>query len=55
MAYVSTAVTAGWLREPDSDIPLSGAAFADRITELIEAAANKPDTLIDCLRGHTDH
>ncbi|MFH9090452.1 hypothetical protein [Streptomyces sp. NPDC017673] len=43
MAYVSTAVTAGWLREPDSDIPLPGPDFADRITQLLEAAANKPD------------
>ncbi len=43
MDYVSTAVTAGWLREPDSDIPLPGSDFADRITQLLEAAANKPD------------
>ncbi|MFJ4950815.1 hypothetical protein [Streptomyces sp. NPDC088760] len=43
MAYVSTAVTAGWLREPDFDIPLPGPDFADRITELLAAAANKPD------------
>ncbi|MGV9758627.1 hypothetical protein ACWDUC_22745 [Streptomyces tricolor] len=43
MGYVSTAVTAGWLREPDSDIPLPGPDFADRITALFEAAANRPD------------
>ncbi|WP_225827129.1 hypothetical protein [Streptomyces naphthomycinicus] len=43
MAYVTTAVTAGWLREPDSDIPLPGPDFADRITALLEASADKPD------------
>ncbi|MFC9285841.1 hypothetical protein [Streptomyces sp. NPDC057052] len=43
MTYVSTAVTAGWLREPDSDIPLPGPDFAQRITALLEAAADKPD------------
>lgn len=43
MSYASTAVTAGWLREPDSDIPLPGPDFADRITALFEAAANRPD------------
>ncbi|WP_432154840.1 hypothetical protein [Streptomyces tricolor] len=43
MTYVSTAVTAGWLREPDSDIPLPGPDFADRITALFETAANRPD------------
>ncbi|MBL1109330.1 hypothetical protein JK361_32875 [Streptomyces sp. 5-8] len=43
MTYVTTAVTAGWLREPDSDIPLPGPDFADRITALFKAAEKTPD------------
>ena len=43
MAYVSTAVTAGWLREPDTDIPLPGPDFARRITALLDGASNSPD------------
>ncbi|GAA3185213.1 hypothetical protein GCM10010451_38040 [Streptomyces virens] len=43
ITYVTTAVTAGWLREPDSDIPLPGPDFARRIAALLEAAADKPD------------
>ncbi|MFF9244773.1 hypothetical protein ACF1AY_35540 [Streptomyces sp. NPDC014776] len=43
MTYVSTAVTAGWLREPDSDIPVPGPEFAQRVTELVDTATDKPD------------
>ncbi|HEY9327020.1 MAG TPA: hypothetical protein VIS09_02075 [Streptomyces sp.] len=35
MAYVPTAVAAGYLREPDMDLPLPGDDFADRISTLL--------------------
>ncbi|MFE3270967.1 hypothetical protein [Streptomyces sp. NPDC059215] len=37
MAYIPTAVTAGYLREPDSELPLPGKEFARRITTLLAA------------------
>ncbi|MGW7260697.1 hypothetical protein [Streptomyces sp. NPDC054834] len=43
MAFVPTAVTVGWLREPEMDLPLPGPEFARRINALVAAAANRPD------------
>lgn len=38
MAYVPTAVAAGYLREPDMDLPLPGHDFADKISALLTTA-----------------
>ncbi|WP_369162019.1 hypothetical protein [Streptomyces sp. R02] len=38
MAYTPTAVTAGYLREPDTELPLPGHEFARRINSLLAAA-----------------
>ncbi|MGK5693286.1 hypothetical protein ACSNOJ_10345 [Streptomyces sp. URMC 128] len=38
MAYIPTAVTAGYLREPDTELPLPGREFARRINSLLTAA-----------------
>ncbi|MER7901105.1 hypothetical protein ABTX62_34835 [Streptomyces sp. NPDC096046] len=43
MAYVPTAVAAGYLREPDSELPLPGHEFARRINRL-RTAADRPST-----------
>ncbi|MDX5571000.1 hypothetical protein PYK79_57540, partial [Streptomyces sp. ID05-04B] len=43
MAYIPMAVTAGYLREPDTELPLPGIEFARRITSLL-AAADHPHT-----------
>ncbi|MEU3862740.1 hypothetical protein AB0F03_36460 [Streptomyces sp. NPDC028722] len=43
MAYVPTAVTVGYLREPDMELPLPGHDFAERIKGLLAAAASRPD------------
>ncbi|MFE2581295.1 hypothetical protein [Streptomyces sp. NPDC059378] len=43
MAYIPTAVTAGYLREPDSELPLPGREFARRINALL-AAVDRPHT-----------
>ncbi|MFE4626517.1 hypothetical protein [Streptomyces mirabilis] len=43
MAYIPTAVTAGYLREPDSELPLPGHEFARRINALL-AAVDRPHT-----------
>ncbi|MGA5278731.1 hypothetical protein ACPCKL_34285 [Streptomyces cellulosae] len=43
MAYVSAAVTAGYLREPDTELPLPGDEFARRINYLL-AATDRPHT-----------
>ncbi|MEU7337338.1 hypothetical protein [Streptomyces sp. NPDC007074] len=37
MAYIPTAVTTGYLREPDSELPLPGQEFARRINALLAA------------------
>jgi hypothetical protein len=42
MAYVPLAVAAGYLRQPDVELPLPGAGFARKIRALLAAAANKP-------------
>ncbi len=41
MAYMPTAVTAGYLREPDTELPLPGHEFARRIDYFL-AAADRP-------------
>ncbi|MER7966784.1 hypothetical protein [Streptomyces ardesiacus] len=41
MAYIPTAVTAGYLREPDSELPLPGHEFARRINTLL-ARTDRP-------------
>ncbi|MGA5515423.1 hypothetical protein ACPCK2_04030 [Streptomyces pseudogriseolus] len=38
MAYTPTAVTAGYLCEPDTELPLPGHEFARRINSLLAAA-----------------
>lgn len=38
MAYIPAAVTAGYLREPDTELPLPGHEFARRINSLLAAA-----------------
>jgi hypothetical protein len=43
MAYIPAAVTAGYLREPDTELPLPGNEFARRINGLL-AATDRPHT-----------
>ncbi|MEW2615008.1 hypothetical protein AB0937_33470 [Streptomyces sp. NPDC047880] len=43
MAYIPTAVAAGYLREPDTELPLPGHEFARRINSLL-TAADHPST-----------
>ncbi|MET8102265.1 hypothetical protein ABZV29_38445 [Streptomyces sp. NPDC005236] len=43
MAYIPTAVTAGYLREPDTELPLPGREFARRVNTLL-AAVDRPHT-----------
>ncbi|MEU5396069.1 hypothetical protein [Streptomyces tibetensis] len=43
MAYIPTAVAAGYLREPDAELPLPGHEFARRINSLL-TAADHPST-----------
>ncbi|MGV9902404.1 hypothetical protein ACWDU8_07950 [Streptomyces sp. NPDC003388] len=43
MAYIPTAVTVGYLREPDVELPLAGNDFAQHVRDLIVAAACRPD------------
>ncbi|WP_051716372.1 hypothetical protein [Streptomyces bikiniensis] len=44
MNYMPTAVAVGYLREPDSELPLPGPAFAHKIQTLLDAAAGQPDS-----------
>ncbi|MET9914976.1 hypothetical protein ABZZ74_51455 [Streptomyces sp. NPDC006476] len=44
MSYVPTAVTAGYLRQPEIELPMPGPGFAKRISVLLAAAAARPDT-----------
>ncbi|MFC7897677.1 hypothetical protein [Streptomyces sp. NPDC057381] len=41
MAYVPNAVAAGYLREPETELPLPGSAFAQRVKTLITTAATQ--------------
>jgi hypothetical protein len=43
MAYIPAAVTAGYLREPDTELPLPSNEFARRISRLL-AATDRPHT-----------
>ncbi|WP_051796663.1 hypothetical protein [Streptomyces sp. NRRL S-87] len=43
MTYMPTAVAVGYLREPESELPLPGPDFAGRIRTLLAAAAHRPD------------
>ncbi|MET9347556.1 hypothetical protein [Streptomyces termitum] len=43
MAYMPTAVAVGYLREPDSELPLPGNKFAHEIHALLTASATQPD------------
>ncbi|MGW7277420.1 hypothetical protein ACWGIV_03720 [Streptomyces sp. NPDC054844] len=43
MAYLPAAVTAGYLREPDTELPLPGDEFARRINRLL-ATTDRPHT-----------
>jgi hypothetical protein len=43
MAYLPAAVTAGYLREPDTELPLPGEEFARRLTRLL-GATDRPHT-----------
>ncbi|MFF8592309.1 hypothetical protein ACF061_12820 [Streptomyces sp. NPDC015220] len=42
MTYVPTAVAAGYLRQPEMELPMPGGDFAHRIRTLLTAAANRP-------------
>ncbi|MET9116640.1 hypothetical protein ABZX38_20935 [Streptomyces longwoodensis] len=54
MAYIPTAVTVGYLREPDMELPLPGDDFAQRVKDLLAAAACRPD-VADTLPARTSH
>ncbi|MEU4655171.1 hypothetical protein AB0G32_14745 [Streptomyces sp. NPDC023723] len=43
MAYIPDAVAAGYLREPETELPLPGAGFAQRVKALITTAATRPE------------
>ncbi|MGW4102075.1 hypothetical protein [Streptomyces sp. NPDC004976] len=43
MAYIPRAVTAGYLREPETELPLPGADFAQRVQELIATPTTRPE------------
>ncbi|MDF9867929.1 MULTISPECIES: hypothetical protein [Streptomyces] len=43
MAYMPTAVAVGYLREPDSELPLPGNQFAHEIHALLTTSATQPD------------
>ncbi|PRH77200.1 hypothetical protein C6N75_21530, partial [Streptomyces solincola] len=42
MQYMPTAVAVGYLRQPDSELPLPGPDFACKIHTLLAAAAERP-------------
>ncbi|WP_128983102.1 hypothetical protein [Streptomyces roseicoloratus] len=43
MEYMPTAVAVGYLRQPDSELPLPGPSFARRVQALLDLAADRPD------------
>ncbi|MBB4789513.1 hypothetical protein [Streptomyces nodosus] len=53
MAYIPTAVTIGYLREPDMELPLPGPDFARRVRDVL-TAANRPD-VSDTLPARHSH
>ncbi|WP_327686260.1 hypothetical protein [Streptomyces sp. NBC_00467] len=44
MAYIPTAVATGYLRQPESELPMPGPDFADRISTLLNTTTNQPRT-----------
>lgn len=42
MAYIPSAVAAGYLREPETELPLPGDGFAQRVKALITMPATRP-------------
>ncbi|WP_327188066.1 hypothetical protein [Streptomyces sp. NBC_01334] len=43
MTYVPSAVAIGYLRQPETELPMPGPDFARRISTLLASAANRPD------------
>jgi hypothetical protein len=43
MAYIPRAVTTGYLREPDTELPLPGDDFAHRVQELLATPTTRPE------------
>ncbi|MFD7232148.1 hypothetical protein [Streptomyces sp. NPDC059881] len=43
MDYIPTAVAAGYLRQPEMDLPVPGPDFAHRVSALLEASVDRPD------------
>ncbi|MEV7238861.1 hypothetical protein AB0N06_34620 [Streptomyces sp. NPDC051020] len=42
MAYIPTAVAAGYLRQPEMDLPVPGPDFSHRISTLLDLATDRP-------------
>ncbi|MFJ9431491.1 hypothetical protein ACIRQY_17780 [Streptomyces sp. NPDC101490] len=57
MRYMPTAVAVGYLREPESELPLPGPSFSRKIRALLEVAADKPPRArcAPSLRRSADH
>ncbi|MFJ2565756.1 MULTISPECIES: hypothetical protein [unclassified Streptomyces] len=53
MAYIPTAVTIGYLREPDIELPLPGSDFARRVRDVL-TATNRPDVSDTLPARHPD-
>ncbi|UQW99146.1 hypothetical protein [Streptomyces sp. RerS4] len=47
MTYMPTAVAVGYLREPESEMPLPGPEFAHKIRTLLATVANRPEAPSD--------
>jgi hypothetical protein len=43
MAYIPRAVAAGYLREPETELPLPGNGFAQRVQNLVTTPATRPE------------
>ena len=43
MAFIPTAVTVGYLREPDMELPVPGHDFADHVKAVLASASGGPD------------
>ncbi|MGW3028284.1 hypothetical protein [Streptomyces sp. NPDC001221] len=54
MAYLPTAVAAGYLHQPDMELPMPGSDFARKVRILLATAANKPDAP-NTLPARPDH
>ncbi|WP_333751510.1 hypothetical protein [Streptomyces sp. IBSBF 2394] len=53
LAYIPRAVTAGYLREPETEIPLPGDGFAQRVQELLARPTTPPEEQEPTLRSLT--